>query len=453
MATDCISQVAFKFDKLVVAKFDAAHTSSDGGAVLLKAVDRRLGVTEAVARCLQDRRQSGKIQHELLELVRQRVFGLVCGYADCNDAARLADDAIHKWLLDRDPLAGPALASQPTLSRFENAVGPVALTRLGHALADLVVGQHRARLRGRARLITLDLDPTDDPTHGQQEFTFFNGHYDTWCYMPLLGFVTFDDEAEQYLVLALLRPGNSPAKQGTIGRLRTLFRKLRAAFPGARLRVRLDGGFTGEDLLAFLEAEDVEYLVAMGSNRRLDKRVRRLMGKARMRSKASGETEHLFGETRYAAKKWSRQRRIIMKAEVVRHPGRAPKNNPRFVVTNLPHAPASVYRLYRQRGDVENRIKELKDGLALDRLSCPRFLSNQFRLLLTAAAYILVQTLRLHAAGTACATAQATSLRERLLKVAVWIERSVRRIVLHFPTAFPWRSAWRQLACALGATP
>jgi hypothetical protein len=142
-----------------------------------------------------------------------------------------------------------------------------------------------------------------------------------------------------------------------------------------------------------------------------------------------------------------------MKAEVVRHPGRAPKNNPRFVVTNLPLTPAHVYAFYRQRGDVENRIKELKDGVALDRLSCSRFLGNQFRLLLTAAAYVLMQALRLHAAGTACATAQATTLRERLLKVAVWVERSVRRIVLHFPAAFPWRPMWRQIACAVGASP
>jgi DNA-directed RNA polymerase subunit N (RpoN/RPB10) len=332
-------------------------------------------------------------------------------------------------------------------------VGPRALTRLGLALADLVIGQHCARRHGRARRITIDLDPTDDPTHGQQEFAFFNGHYDTWCYLPLLGFVTFDDEAEQYLVLALLRPGNSPAKRGAIGRLRTLFRKLRAAFPGASLRVRLDGGFAGEELLAFLEAEGVEYLVAMGSNRRLAKRVRRLMGKARMQSKASGATEHEFGETRYAARTWSHTRRIIMKAEVVRHPDRAPKNNPRFVVTNLAQTPAHVYRLYRERGDVENRIKELKDGLALDRLSCSRFLGNQFRVLLTAAAYILMQGLRLHATGTACATAQVMTLRERLLKVAVWVERSVRRIVLHFPTAFPWRPTWRHIACAVGATP
>jgi len=452
MATDCIPQLRFKFDKLVVAKFDAEHASTDGGAVLLKAIDRQLGITATVAGCLRDRRQSGKVQHEVLELVRQRIFGLVCGYADCNDAARLRDDVIHKLLLDRDPLRGPSLASQATLSRFENAIGPVALTRLGHALGDLVIAQHRARRQGRARRITIDVDPTDDPTHGQQEFSFFNGHYDTWCYLPLLGFVSFDDEPEQYLVLALLRPGNSAAKLGAIGRLRTLFRKLRAAFPGARLRVRLDGGFAGNDLLAFLEAEGVEYVVALGSNRRLEKRAQRLMGKARMRSKTSGETEHLFGETRYAARKWTRKRRVIFKAEVVRHPGRAPKNNPRFVVTNLPHTPCHVYKIYRARGDVENRIKELKDGVALDRLSCSRFLGNQFRLLLTLAAYILMQAVRGHAIGTACATAQATTLRERLLKVAVWIEQSVRRIVLHFPASFPWQPTWRQMACAVGAT-
>jgi hypothetical protein len=453
MATDCRPQLSFKFDKRVVAKFDTEHASSDGGAVLLKAIDEQLGVTATVAGCLRDQRQRGKVQHDVLELVRQRVFGLVCGYTDCNDAARLADDALHKLLLDRDPLAGPALASQATLSRFENAVGPLTLTRLGHALADLVIAQHRDRRQGRARRITIDLDPTDDPTHGQQEFTFFHGHYDTWCYLPLLGFVSFDTEPEQYLVLALLRPGNSPAKRGAIGRLRHLFRQLRAAFPGARLRVRLDGGFAGDDGLTFLETEGVEYVVAVARNTRLDKRAQRLLGKARMQAKTSGETEHVYGETRYAARKWSRKRRIIIKAEVVCHPGRPPKNNPRFVVTNLPHTPEHVYAIYRARGDVENRIKELKAGLALDRLSCSRFLGNQFRLLLTLAAYILVQTLRGHASGTVCATAQVTTLRERLLKVAVWVERSVRRIVLHFPTSFPWHPTWRQIASAVGATP
>jgi len=453
MATDCIPQLTFGFERLVVAKFDTEHASSDGGAVLLKALDRQLGLTEGIARCLDDRRQPGKIQHELLELVQQRVFGLACGYADCNDAARLATDAMHKVLLDRDPITGPDLASQPTLSRFEHAISPLALARVGHALADLVIEQHRARLGGRARRITIDLDPTDDPTHGQQELAFFNAYYDTWCYLPLLGTVTFNDESAQYALLALLRPGNCAPKLGVIGVLRTLFQKLRAAFKGPRLRVRLDGGFAGEDLLAFLEAEGVEYVVALAGNVRLHKRVRRLMGRARMRSKESEETAHLFGETRYAAQKWSRKRRVIMKAEVVRHPNRAPKNNPRFVVTNLPHTPTHVYTIYRQRGDMENRIKELKRDVAADRLSCSAFLSNQFRLLLTLAAYILFQVLQLRAAGTPWATAQVSTLRAHLLKVAVWIERSVRRIVLHFPTSFPHRTAWQQLACAVGATP
>jgi len=456
MATVCIPQVTFEFQGLrqpVVARFDQPHASSDGGALLLKALDDRLGVTERLARSLRDPRQSGKIDHELIELVRQRVYGITCGYADCNDAARVAQDPVHKLLLGRDPLAGPDLASQPTLSRFENAVGRPELYLAGVGLADLVIEQHRARLRGRARRITIDLDPTDDPTHGQQEFSFFNGHYDTWCYLPLVATLTFNAEPTQYVVAAVLRPGNSPAKRGAIGLLRRLFTRLRAAFPRAILRVRLDGGFASPEVFAFLEAERVEYVVAMASNVRLVKRSRRLMGRARMRSKASGQTEHLYGETRYAARKWTRKRRVIIKAEVVRHPGRDPKNNPRFVVTNLADAPEAVYALYCGRGDMENRLKELQHGLALDRTSCHRFWANQFRVLLTLAAYILFQTLQAHAQGTACADAQVSTLRERLVKLAAWVERSVRRIVVHLPATGGWLPTWQQIARRLAAAP
>ena len=457
MATDCIAQVTFNFDpkrKPVVAAFDAEHASSDGGAILLKGIDTQLGLTKRLAACLQDARQPGKIQHQTLELFRQRVFGIACGYADCNDAVRLADDAIHKLLVDRDPIAGPALASQPTLSRFENAVGWRELLTMGHGLADTVIAHHRRRLKGRASRITIDLDPTDDPTHGQQEFTFFNGHYDTWCYLPVVATVTFDAEAEQYAVAAVLRPGNAPASLGACGLLRRLIRHLREAFRSPTIRVRLDGGFATPVLFTFLEAQAVEYVVAMASNARLEKRARRLMGKARMRSKGTGQTEHLYGETRYAAKTWKRKRRVIIKAEVVRHPGRDPKNNPRFVVTNLTGTPRTVYeQVYCQRGDMENRLKELHHGLEMDRTSCSRFLANQFRVLLSLAAYILFQELQRRARGTACADAQVTTLRERLIKLAVWVERSVRRIVLHLPTSFPWLRTWRQLARAAGATP
>jgi len=318
-------------------------------------------------------------------------------------------------------------------------------------LADTVIEQQRRERKGQATEITVDIDPTDDPTHGQQELTFFNGHYDTWCYLPLVATVTFDGEPLQYAVAAVLRPGNAPASRGALGLLRRLFRKLRAAFPAATLRVRLDGGFAAPKVFTFLERHQVEYVVAMASNARLAKRARRLMGKARMASKATGQTAHLYGETRYAARKWKRKRRVIIKAEVVRHPGRAPKNNPRFVVTNLPDPPEAVYWLYCQRGHVEDRLKELHHGLEMDRTSCSSFLANQFRVLLALAAYILFQDLRRRAAGTTCATAQVTTLRERLLKIAVWVERSVRRIVLHFPLTFPWLSTWQQIARAVGA--
>jgi hypothetical protein len=455
MATDCITQVAFRFEpkgKPVVAAFDAEHASSDGGAVLLKGVDTQLGLTTRLAACLGDGRQPGKVRHQTIELLQQRVFGLACGYADCSDAARLANDAIHKLLIGRDPITGPALASQPTLSRFENAVGWQELRDMAHVLADTVIEHHRRRLHGRATRITIDLDPTDDPTHGQQEFTFFNGHYDTWCYLPIVAAVTFNEEREQFAVAAALRPGNAPAPRGARGILRRLLGKLRAAFPTATFRVRLDGGFAHPKLFAYLEREQVEYVVAMASNSRLEKRARRLMGTARRLSRASGRTEHLYGETRYAARKWKCQRRVIIKAEVVRHPGRDPKNNPRFVVTNLADPPETVYQIYCQRGDVENRLKELHHGLEMDRTSCSRFLANQFRVLLALAAYILFQVLRRRARGTVCADAQVTTLRERLLKLAVWVQRSVRRIVLHLPTTFPWLPTWRKLARAVGAT-
>ena len=353
MATACIPQITFGFEpkgKPIVAAFDQPHASSDGGAVLLKSLDTQLQLTKRLAGCLVDTRQPGKVQHQALELVRQRVFGLACGYADCNDAARLADDAIHKLLLDRDPIAGRALASQPTLSRFENAVTWAPLRDMAHVLADTVIETQRRRLKGRATRITIDLDPTDDPTHGQQELTFFNGHYDTACYLPIVATVTFNDEAAQYAVAAVLRPGNAPATRGARGLLRRLLAKLRAAFRAATFRVRLDGGFAHPKLFQFLEQQQVEYVVAMASNRRLEKRARRLMGKARMQSKATGQTAHLYGETRYAARSWKRKRRVIIKAEVVRHPGRDPKNNPRFVVTNLPDAPEAVYTVLLRAG-------------------------------------------------------------------------------------------------------
>ena len=242
------------FDRPLVATFDQPHASSDGGAVLLKAAERQYELVDGFARCLVEDRQTGKVRHSLADLVAQRIFGLACGYPDANDADRLGDDPMQKLLLGRDPIAGERLASQPTISRFENGAARQVLYRMGRELATRAIDRHRRRLHGRARRITIDLDPTDDPTHGAQQLTFFNGHYDSWCYLPLLAFLPFDAEAEQYLCAAILRPGNVPASRGTRGRLRRWLARGRGAFPKARFLVRLDGGFATPAILDFLDA-------------------------------------------------------------------------------------------------------------------------------------------------------------------------------------------------------
>lgn len=440
------------FVKPLVVRFDDEQGSSDGGAILLKAADERLGLAKSLLACMSDERDPNRITHELEELFAQRVFGIACGYADCNDTARLAEDPVHKMLLGRDPLEGDALASQPTLSRFENGVRRGALLKMGEALARTVVERHRKRLRGTARRITIELDPTVDLAHGSQQLSLFNGHYSNNCYLPMLGFMTFNEESEQYLFAAVLRSGNSPDKKGALVVLKRIFALLREAFPKAILRVRLDAGFAAPEIYDFLDEEDVEYIIAIGKNKVLERRAKRLMGRARRLSRESGETEHVYGETRYAAGSWPNKRRVIIKAEVVRHPDREPKDNPRFVVTNLRQATRWIYeKIYCQRGDIENRIKELKCGLELDRTSCCSFFANQFRVLLTAAAYVLMQEIRLKAARTSLARAQVSTLRERLFKIGARVVVSARRIVLHLPESFAFLREWNHIALALGA--
>ena len=440
------------FPKSVVARFDQRQGSSDGGALLLKAAERRYGLIACLASCLQDERQAGKIDHALEELLAQRVFAIACGYPDANDTARLAGDPIHKLLLGRDPVEGNDLASQPTLSRFENAIDTKELYRLSEALAASVIQRHAERLRHRVGHVTLDLDPTDDPTHGAQQLSFFNGHYDTWCYLPVMGFVSFNDEAEQYLCAAVLRPGNVTAAVGAVGILRRLIGLIRYFLPGVGIRVRLDGGFAHPEVLDFLDAEpNLEYVVAMAKNAVLKRKAKPAMRQAHKLSRQSGQTEHVYDEASYAARTWPHERRVIIKAEVVRAEGKTPKDNPRFVITNLPQSPQWIYeQVYCQRGEIENRIKELHD-LQIDRTSCSQFWANQFRVLLTAAAYVLMQELRLRAAHTNCARAQVWMLRERLLKLGARVLVSVRRVVVHLPASFPFLPTFRKVALALGA--
>lgn len=450
------------FVKPIAMVFDGESQSSDGGLVLLRAVDERVGLTAALAQGLKDRRDSTKVAHQVGEMFRQRVFGIAAGYPDGNDAAVLGADPVLKEVCGRRGVSGDHLASQATLSRFESGVSAREAVAMGRTLEKFVIQEHRARLKGRAKRITIDLDPTEDRTYGQQSFSFFNGHYESWCFLPQLGFLTFDDELDQHLFHARLRPGNSRCWRGAVPLLRRTVEQLHEAFPGAVIRVRLDAGFCCPRTLLVLEELGVEYVVAIPGNTRLEGKARRLLAQARRSAKETGQSAKVYGEFRYAPRNkskkkskrvWPRRRRIVVKAEVVMHPDRDPRDNPRYVVTNLRLPPKAVYAdVYCGRGEIENRIKELNLGLALGRTSCARYVANQLRVLMTAAAYVLFQQLRLKAAKTTLARAQVPTLRERLVKIGARAVESVRRLVLHMPAACPWRETWLDVAQAVGLT-
>ena len=440
-------------DRAVVATFDQPHASSDGGAILLAAADRQVGLLAALAATVPDARAATRVTHGVGDLIAQRVFAIACGHPDGNDADRLADDPIHKLLLGRDPIDGGRLASQPTVSRFEHTAAPRMMLAMSHALADVVIARHRRRRR-RVRLITIDLDVTEDQTHGAQQLTFFNGFYDHWCYLPLVGTLTFDDEARQYLVAAILRPGNAAGTAGAVSLLARLLPKLRRAFSRARLRVRLDAGFATPAVFAYLEAAGVEYVVAMGGNPVLARHAESALVPLRALVATTQDTATTYTEAAYQAGSWAAPRRTIIKAEVVWHHGREPRDNPRFVITNLRQTPEWIYtHVYCARGDSENRLKELKLALAFGRTSCTTFWANQLRITLTAAAFVLCQELQLRADRTALRGAQIPRLRQALITIGVQVVRSVRRIVLHFPRSHPDAVPWARLARALGAAP
>ena len=437
--------------KPVTVAFNAPSQSSDGGLPLLAVLDRKLGLTALLSQQLVDARRSSSIEHSFTELVRQRVFSIAHGYADCNDAARIGEDPLFKLACGRSPDSAENLASQPTLSRFERAHGGRQVVAMGRALERAVIDRLALRHR-RARRITIDLDGSEDPTHGQQPFAFFNAYYDSWCYVPLFGFLSIDDLPEQHLFFARLRPGTGPEGRCVRSLLRRVVPLLRQRFRKAEIMVRLDAGFASSELFDLLDELGLVYTVAMPKNSRLVVHAGRHMRGVRWITEQFGGTTTLFGECVYGARTWSRDRRVIFKAEVVTIAGRDPRDNLRFVVTNLRDGAESVWKRYTKRGDVENRIKELKLDLQIDRTSSTSFLANQLRVLLTAAAFVLFQELRVALAGTELARAMVATLRLKLLKIGATVKETWRRIVIALPTSHPWKVLWRKAALAAGAT-
>jgi hypothetical protein len=441
------------FSKPVVVEFSEESLSSDGGSLLLSALDRKFGLTAIISSCLKDERQEGKVQHDVLEMVQQRVFSIANGYEDCNDAAKLGADPVLKTACGLGAVNDDTLASQPTLCRFENSVSAGELQKVGCQLAETVISIQKNRRKGKKtpKVITIDMDPYCDPTYGGQQLTFFNGFYDNYCYLPQLATLCFDDESTQYAVAAILRPGNKGAKHGVIPILNRLLPLLRKNFPKSAIRFRADANFSGEEIFAFLEKEKIGYYIGVGGNSVLKGLSAVSAEFAQLLHNITGEKETRYSETMYQAGSWSKARRVVFKAEVLTLPGREPKVNQRYVVTNLRYSSKNTFSKYHLRGDMENRIKELKLGLRIDRTSCTEFRANQFRILLTLAAFILYQILQDKLAGSEFEKAQVWTIRERLFKIAARVTESSRRIVLYFTDNYPWKTEWLKLAASLGA--
>jgi hypothetical protein len=444
LKTLCHKHLRFEslFSKEVIADLEGGQITSDAGGLLLRELDQRYRIAEKAATCLRDPRDSGKVKHDLLTLIRQRLFASALGYEDNNDAAWLSKDPALKILAGRAPESAPDLASQPTLSRFENQVSAKDLCRLSDGLLDLYLKTHP----GPRRFIVLDMDATDDPTHGKQQLSFFHGYYEEHMYHPLLVF----DGRTGFPLAGVLRPGNTHSSHGALAVLKWLLKKLKKAYPEALILFRADAGFAIPALYRYLEGQhELRYVIGFITNNRLLAKTALLLEKAQRRYQETGEKQRLFTSFSYQAESWSRPRRIIAKVEYT-HMG----SNQRFVVTNLSRNPQFVYDdIYVLRGDVENRIKELKLELKADRLSCHRFLANQFRLLLHTVAFCLFWLMRHHLQGTELATAQVNTLRLKLLKIGARIRETSRRIWVHLASGYPYPDLLAGLLQNLRASP
>ena len=402
--------------------------TSDGGSLLLREIDQNTHLAEQISRALCDPRDPAKVRHAQEELVRQRLFAIAMGYEDCNDHDSLRFDPGLKTAIGRLPETGASLASQPTLSRLENRVSHPELRRLAESLMDAYLAAHP----GPRQLIVLDIDATDDPTHGQQQLSFFHGYYDQHMYHPVLVF----DAISGFPLAAVLRPGNTHASKGAVAILKRIIRRLKRAYPDATILLRADAGFAVPALYELLEHEKVKYTIGLITNDRLRGRVTHLAEQAEQSFTVTGVKQRLFTSFRYQAGSWERSRRVIAKVE------RLPKGlNTRFVVTNiLFESPSQIYDgIYTGRGEAENRIKELKVYLKADRLSCNGFKANQFRLLLHTFAFVLLWHLRQSVAGTELATATVDTLKIKLLKIGARVFQSVRRILFTMPKAYPYQ--------------
>lgn len=416
------------------ATFDGGRLTSDGGLLWLAKMDAELGLCESMAANVPEWRRGASVRHSLLALVRQRVYQVACGYEDQNDANSLRAEPLLKLACGSLPETGEDLASQPTISRMENAPGARACYRIAAALGEIYIEQ-RAK-GGVPERILLDFDSTDDPTHGEQEGSYYHGYYGQHMYHPLL---VFDGESGQ-LITAVLRPGNTHASRSAVAILKRVVARLRRAWPSVRIEIRADAGFAVPSVYEWCEKEGVDYTIGLITNSRLEAMADPLLERARERYRTEGCKVRLLSEGSYRAGSWDRERRVIYKAEAMEQ-----GTNRRFVVTSKKQRPKELYDWYVGRGEIENRIKDFKVHLKADRLSCQRFLANQFRLLLHAAAYWLLDTLRVELVGAGIERMQLDTLRLSLVKIGGRVRQSFTKVRLRLSSAHPGQRFWHAL--------
>jgi hypothetical protein len=419
--------------------FLGGRLTSDGGWCWVAEADAALDLTACLAAVLPDwRRRRGR--HTLLDLLRQRIYQIVAGYEDQDDADALRADPLLKLVCGRLPESDPDLASQPTFSRFENAFSARDCYRLAEALGEVYL---RERERdGAPTHIVLDLDSTDDPTHGEQEGSAYHGYFRQAMYHPLL---IFDGTTGQFIT-AILRPGNAHAGAGALAILKRVVARLRARWPDVTIELRADAGFAKPEIYAFCEQEGIGYTIGLVTNPRLERLAASLVAEAlAQQAAAAGAKVRLVAEDVYQADSWPTPRRVILKAEAL-----AKGPNTRFVVTTRDDPPATLYAWYTDRGETENWIKDLKTACFADRLSCHRFLANQVRLLLHGAVYCLLDTLRRWLVAAGSDRMQLATLRLRLLKIGGRVQELTTRVHLRLASSHPGEPLWYRLATREG---
>ncbi len=433
--TNCTQQ-SFAFPACkrrgVEANFDGGDITSDGGVLLLRQVDQRLGLSAAVTRALVDPRRQASCLHQGETLVRQRLYALALGYEDLNDHQSLRADVAMQTAVDRESV----LASSATLCRWENRADREAAWKLHEVLVDQFV----ASFKRAPKKLVLDFDATDDVVHGSQEGRFFHGYYDHYCFLPLYVF------CRDQLLVSYLRPSKIDGAKHAWAILSLLIKRLRAVWPKVRIIFRGDSGFCRWRMLSWCERHDIGYIIGIAQNKRLNALTAPLQRDAGQCFAESGNKVRWFTDVRYAARNWDHPRRVIAKIEHT-----AKGSNPRYVITNLSGDARKLYeQLYCARGDMENRIKEQQLDLFADRTSCHRWWPNQFRLLLSSLAYTLLEAIRRVALkGTALAHAYVGTLRLKLLKIGAVILRNTRRIRFLLSSTCPYQRLFFHVAAKL----